>query len=173
MKLFNSVRFTWDLTKLSSVALDLPQHYQIGPATPEDEKELRKVLSSSFLLDPAWSPAIGEVMHTVQSWLDRALASEDNTCLVLRHGLRIIGASALALDPDADNHLVPGPCILIEYRNRGFGTRLLEKSLRLLKDAGLSRAIGIARELAPVTKFLYPKFNGVVTPMPTAALLAA
>jgi hypothetical protein len=173
MKLLNSVRFTWDLTKLSSAGLDLPEHYQIGPATKEDEKELRKVLSSSFLLDPAWNPAVGEVMHTIQSWLDRAFASEANTSLTLRHGLRIIGASVLSLDPDADSHLAPGPCILMEYRNRGFGTRLLESSLKLLREAGLSRAIGITRELAPVTKFLYPKFNGIVTPVPNAALLAA
>jgi hypothetical protein len=173
MKLLNWVRFTWDLTKLPLVDLALPKHYQIGPATKEDETELRKVLSSSFLLDPAWNPAIGEVMHTVQSWLDRAFASEENTLLALRHGLRIIGASILSLDPDADNHLAPGPCILMEYRNRGFGTCLLERSLKLMRDTGLSRASGIARERSPVAKFLYPKYNGLVTPVDMPVRMAA
>src|SRR5438477_12412528 len=113
MKLLNWVRFTWDLNTLPSAGLELPQHYQISPATKEDENEVRKVLSSSFLLDPAWNPAIAEVMQTLQSWLDRAFVAEENTCLALRHGLRIIGASVLCLDPDAENHLAPGPCILM------------------------------------------------------------
>ena len=173
MKLLKWVRFSWDLTKLSSEVLALPKHYQISPAKKEDETELRKVLSSSFLLDPAWNPAIAEVMQTLQSWLDRAFASDGCTCLALRHGTRIIGASILSLDPDAESHLVPGPCILMEYRNRDFGTHLLERSLNLLREGGLARAIGLARELAPVTKFLYPKFNGVVLPQSNPVLLAA
>ena len=42
--------------------------------------------------------------------------------------------------------------------------RLLEESLTRLREAGLKEAIGIAYENVPVTKFLYPKFNG--TPVP-------
>ena len=52
---------------------------------------LRKVISSSFLLDPAWNPAIGEVMRSIQSRLDAVLADANQTCLALRHGQRIIG----------------------------------------------------------------------------------
>jgi len=173
MKLRNWVRFTWDLTRLPFLDVKLPEHYQIAPATSDDEKEIRKVLSSTFLLDPAWNPAIGETMQTIQSWLDRAFASDTSTLLALRHGLRIIGATVLSLDPDADNHLAPGPCVLMEYRNRGFGTYLLEDSLKSLREAGLTRATGIARENAPVAKFLYRKFNGVAAPADVAPLLAA
>jgi GNAT superfamily N-acetyltransferase len=173
MKLLNWVRFTWDLKTLSLPGSELPNHYKIGRATKEDETEVRKVLSSSFLLDPAWNPAIAEVMQTLQSWLDRAFMAEENTCLALRHGLRIIGASVLCLDPAAENHLAPGPCILMEYRNRGFGTRLFEASLQLMREAGLSRATGIARELSPVAKFLYPKYHGVSAPADMAVGLAA
>jgi hypothetical protein len=173
MKLLNWVRFTWDLNKVPAAPVDLPKHYQISTASKEDEKEVRKVLSCSFLLDPAWNPAIGEVMHTLQAWLDRAFVVQESTCLALRHGTRIIGASVLCLDPDAENHLAPGPCILMEYRNRGFGTRLLQASLDLMRDAGLSRATGIARELSPVAKFLYPKYNGVVAPANITVRLAA
>ena len=173
MKLLNWVRFTWDLGKLPPIVSELPDHYQIGPATNQDENELRKVLSSAFVLDPTWNPAMGEVMLTIQSWLDHAFTSEKSTCLALRHGSRIIGASVLSLDPEADNHLAPGPCILMEYRNRGFGTRLLESSLKSLREAGLLSAIGIARENAPVARFLYTKFGGVPGPADIMPLLAA
>jgi len=173
MKLLNWVRFTWDLTGMPSAPVDLPKHYQIAPATNDDEKAVRKVLSCSFMLDPAWNPAIGEVMQSLQSWLDRAFNAEENTCLTLRHGSRIIGASVLCLDPCAEDNFAPGPCILMEYRNRGFGTWLLQASLQRLRDSGLTRASGIARELSPVAKFLYPKYNGVATPANTNVPLAA
>jgi GNAT superfamily N-acetyltransferase len=173
MKLLNWVRFTWDLNDMSSTAVELPKHYQIAPAGADDETAVRKVLSCSFLLDPAWNPAIGEVMHSLQSWLDRAFIAEENTCLALRHGSRIIGASVLSLDPAAENHFAPGPCILMEYRNRGLGTQLLQASLQLLRDSGLGRATGIARELSPVAKFLYPKYNGVAAPANITVPLAA
>src|SRR6266550_7976742 len=125
MKLLKWVRFTWNLTELSSSNVPLPAHYQIAPATPEDERELRKVFSSSFLLDPIWNPVIGEVMQSIQSRLDGVFTSTNSTCLALRHGARIIGAAELSLDLGADDHLAPGPCILMEYRNRGNGTLLL------------------------------------------------
>ena len=173
MKLLNWVQFTWDLNNLPSSELQLPKHYKIEAATNEDEKEVRKVLSSSFLLDPAWNPAVAEVMQTLQSWLDRGFAAKENTCLALRHGVRIIGASVLCLDPEAENHFAPGPCILMEYRNRGFGTRLFEASLQTMRRAGLTRASGIARELSPVAKFLYPKYNGVAGPASMSVPLAA
>jgi GNAT superfamily N-acetyltransferase len=169
----NWLRFTWDLSGLAPIDSPLPEHYHIKPATAEDEKELRRVFTTSFLLDPTWNPAIGEAMQTVQSWLDRAFASPTTTCLALRHGARVIGTAALSLDPEADNHLAPGPCILMEYRNRGFGTHLLESSLKLLREAGIPRAIGVARENSPVAKFLYPKFQATMAAVDIARLLAA
>lgn len=173
MKLLNWVRFTWDLTNLPSLITDLPQHYQIGAATNEDQVGLRKVFSSSFVLDPIWNPAVHDVMRTVNTWLDHAFVSDLSTCLVLRHGHRIIGASVLSLDPNAENHLAPGPSIMMEYRNRGFGTLLFERSLKSLREAGLVRASGIARENAPVARFLYPKFGGIPEPTNLTPLLAA
>ena len=129
MKLLKWIRFTWDLTKLPVSDVALPQHYAIAPAGAEDEQGLRKVFSSSFLLDPSWSFAIGEVMQTIQSRLDVALASDKFICLALRHGTRIIGAAVLALDENTEDQLAPGPSILMEYRNRGLGTCLLQSSL--------------------------------------------
>ena len=140
MKLVKWVQFTWDLAKIPAKAGSLAAHYKISPATAEDEMALRKVISSSFLLDPAWNPAIGEVMRSIQSRLDAVLADAHQTCLALRHGQRIIGAAVLNPDVNAIEHLAIGPSILSEYRNRGFGTCLLEASLAWLRDAGLARA---------------------------------
>jgi hypothetical protein len=173
MKLLNWIRFTWNLTQLPSSDLHLPAHYQIAPATQEDERELRKVFSSSFLLDPIWNPVIGEVMQSIQSRLDGVFTSTNSTCLTLRHGARIIGAAVLSLEFDAEDHLAPGPCILMEYRNRGNGTLLLANSLRLLREAGLVRASALAPDYVPVSKFLYPKFNSVTSPAEIAPPLAA
>lgn len=172
MNLSNWIRFKWDLTQLPSFENELPQHYEIGLATAEDEMELRKVISSSFVLDPAWSPAMQEVTERLELWLERAFASPTCTFLALRHGLRIIGAAVILQDPDAEIHLTPGPCISMEYRNRGFGTRLLEQALTKLRDAGLKEAIGVAKENSPVSKFLYPKFNGTSSPYDPAPVLA-
>jgi GNAT superfamily N-acetyltransferase len=167
------VRFSWDLEHFPEIEITLPAHYRIAPAKKEDEKELRKVFSSTFFLDPVWNPAIAETMQTVQSWLDIAFASEQSVCLALRHGSRIIGGSALSIDSDATNHLVPGPCVLMEYRSRGFGTRLLESSLKTLHEAGLRRAVTMTKQSAPAARFLYPKFDGVLEPLAGSSLLAA
>jgi ribosomal protein S18 acetylase RimI-like enzyme len=173
MNLSNWIRFRWDLSQLPQFDAALPEHYEIGPATAEDETELRKVISTSFVLDPSWNPATQEVMETIEPWLERAFASPANGCLALRHGLRIIGAAVIAQNPEAEVHLSPGPCVSMEYRNRGFGTRLLEQSLTKLRDAGLKEAIAITHENAPATKFLYTKFNSTASPYEPTPLVPA
>lgn len=173
MKWSNWIQFRWDLTRLPNFDAVLPEHYEIGIATAENEVELRKIISSSFVLDPTWNPATQDVMEAVDLWLGRAFTSPTTTCLALRHGLRIIGAAVISHSPQADVHLSPGPCVSMEYRNRGFGTRLLEQSLTKLREAGLKEAVGIAHEKAPVTKFLYPKFNGISSPYDPAPVVAA
>jgi predicted GNAT family acetyltransferase len=173
MKLSNWIRFTWDLTQLPAFESALPEHYEIGPATPDDEMELRKIISSSFVLDPMWSPALQEVTEKIEAWLQRAFGSPSSVFLALRHGTRIIGASVLSTEPEAEMHLIPGPCISMEYRNRGFGTRLLEQALTRLREAGISQASGVAKENVPVSKFLYPKFNATSEPYDFTPLVPA
>lgn len=173
MKLSNWIRFTWDLGQLPVFENPLPEHYEIGTATAEDEMELRKIISSSFVLDPMWSPDLQEVTEKIEAWLESAFASPHCIILALRHGTRIIGASVLSTKPDADMHLIPGPCISTEYRNRGFGTRLLEQALTRLRESGLSQAAGVAKESVPVSKFLYPKFNATSAPFDFRPLVPA
>jgi len=173
MNLTNWIRFRWDLSQLPQLDAVLPEHYEIGPATAEDETELRKIITTSFVLDTAWNPATQEVVEMIEPWLERAFASPSNSCLALRHGVRIIGAAIISATADADVHLSPGPCVSMEYRNRGFGTRLLEQSLTKLREAGFKEASGIAHENAPVTKFLYTKFNGTASPYDPTPLVPA
>ena len=174
MKLGNWVQFGWDLSDLPVLGQELPEHYQIGPAGEEEAADLRKVISSSFVLDPSWNADLQEVTEMIDGWLARAFESNgDHTCIALRHGTRIIGASVLCLDPEAENHLAPGPCIQMEYRNRSFGTLLLEHALTSLREAGLSHARTMAKEQTAATRFLYPKFNGASAPHNFTPLLAA
>jgi ribosomal protein S18 acetylase RimI-like enzyme len=173
MKLVEWVRFSWDFVNLPALDLELPPHYRIEAARAEDQKELGQVISRCFRLDPVWSPALHETLQMVEGWLGRALLSDRHLCLALRHGTRIIGASVLSLDPESDNHLSPGPCISMEYRNRGFGSRLLEHSLNALREAGVERAFALTRANTSVARFLYPKFHGISAPLDRTPLLAA
>jgi len=146
MKAINWLRFTWDLTTLPDALPALSGHYEIALGSPDDEKELRRVIASSFTLDPSWNPDMQEVIQTIDASLDRTGEKETTRAyLALRHGQRIIGASVVTLEQEAENHLWPGPCILVEYRNRGFGTNLLHRSLLALRDAGHVRAAALAK----------------------------
>lgn len=169
----NWIQFRWDLTRLPKFDAALPEHYEITPGTTEDEAELRKIISASFVLDPAWNAATHEVIEAIEPWLQRAFASPATNCLALRHGLRIIGAAIISQGSPTEIHLSPGPCVSLEYRNRGFGTRLLEQSLTKLREAGLKEAVGIAHENAPAAKFLYTKFNSKASKHDSKPLVAA
>ena len=173
MKLVHWVRFTWDLEQLPALGPVLPEHYHFTNGTPADEKEFRAVFARSIAHDTSWGDAIHDVNAMIAAWLERVFAPEGNgLCLALRHGLRIIGASALLPEPAMEDHLTPGPCVLMEYRNRGFGSALLEESLRHLHAAGLTRASALTKSNAPVAKFLYPKFNGTLAPGDTPLVAA-
>jgi hypothetical protein len=167
------VRFQWDLSAFPATDSPLPPRYQIAPAIADDTPELRKLFSRAFMLDSNWNAAVDEVLATVRSWLDRAFASRTSVCLTLRHGTRIIGASVVVADAEAANNLTPGPCILVEYRNRGFGTHLLRSSLHLLREQSFSRAVAITPQNSIVARYLYPKFGGIAVPIDLPNLLAA
>ena len=172
MNITRWVSFTWDLGKVELLPeLVVPRHYRISVAGAEDQEELQRVIDKSLALDPSWNSTLADVRATVTNSIARALAAESTLRLALRHGARIIGGTLLAPQMNATEHLVPGPCILMEYRNRGLGTLLLGASLRQLRDAGLTRACAITREGSPAARFFYTKFDG--SPSPIAPLLAA
>jgi hypothetical protein len=157
-------RFKWDVTKLPAAARELPAQYAIRLAAKEEGAPVRKVVFSAFSLDADWGDVFRSMEDYFESELDDFFNFKSRRCLVLTHGARIIGVSLLSTDPAADNHLVTGPCILHEYRNRGFGGVLLHRSLVTLRDAGLAEVNGVTRRSVPAGKFLYAKYGSTATP---------
>lgn len=165
MKLVHWMRFEWNLAKLPEPKNSLDAHYRIRMATREEEGTVRHVVMSAFALDAAWADTLKNVREWIEAHLDEVFAHKGVPCLVITHGTRIIGASALDLEPAAETHLLTGPCILSEYCNRGLGSSLLHQSLVALREAGVEQAHAIAKENVPAAKFVYPKFNAVAGPV--------
>lgn len=164
MKLLSWWRFEWDLRSLDLRPVDLAKHYVIRRAIREEEGAVRKTIQSAFALDPDWSDVLKRIWHGIDEDISKAFDSRDSRCLVLTHGSRIIGASTLSTTPTDMIHLLSGPCILVEYRNRGHGTALLAESLRYLAAAGLDTAVAMTRKNMPAGKFVYTKFGSRFSP---------
>lgn len=172
MKLVRWKRFTWELSKLPEEEPPLPVHYAIRAAGKDDEKQVRNVIVAAFGLDTAWGDAVRAVSGYIESQLVTSFLQRAVPCLVVTHGTRVIAASALNTSDDAPSHLISGPCVLSEYRNRGLGTALLHESLQYLKTAGLERAVGVSKSNVPAGKFVYPKFGSTSEDYDFDAVLA-
>jgi predicted N-acetyltransferase YhbS len=172
MKLVRWTRFTWDLAKLPAEGRVLDSHYHIRPVTRDEEKTVRAVIASSFALDMNWSDTLKVMKEWMDVQLDDVFEHKVVPCLVVTHGTRVIGASPLNPNKEAECHLVSGPCILNEYRNRGIGSELLFQSLAALREAGFEKARAITKSNVPVAKFVYTKFNSEAEPWEFEPVLA-
>jgi predicted N-acetyltransferase YhbS len=172
MKLVRWTRFTWDLANLPEEGGVLDAHYHIRPVTRDEEKTVRAVIASSFALDMNWSDTLKTMKDWMEGNLDAVFAHKVAPCLVVTHGTRVIGASALDPNRDSECHLLSGPCMLNEYRNRGIGSQLLYQSLFALKEAGFEKARAITKSNVPVAKFVYTKFKSVAEPFEFEPVLA-
>jgi predicted N-acetyltransferase YhbS len=160
MKLVRWKRFTWDLSKLPPLeTAALPEHYRVRSATREEVKTVKEVVFSAFSLDSAWSDTFKIFRDQLDANIELAFGPGALPPLVVTHGQRIIAVSSLLADVAADSHLTSGPCVRMEYRNRGIGTALLLHSLLALQQAGLARASAISKDSSATTKFVYPKFG--------------
>ena len=174
MKLVRWKRFTWDLTRLEpDHEPHLPSFYTVRAAARDEEKAVRNVIFTAFGLDTAWGDSFKQVRGFIESQLASSFLHRAVPCLVITHGVRIIAASALNTSEDAPSHLISGPCVLAEYRNRGLGTALLHESLLHLKTAGLDHGTGVCRENVSTSKFVYPKFNSTAVDYDFDALAAS
>jgi ribosomal protein S18 acetylase RimI-like enzyme len=161
MKLVRWKRFTWDLKQLPLPAPKLDERYTVRPAFAEDRKAVTAILLSAFSLDSAWSDIGAGLRDWLSSQIDIAFDREAAPAIVITHGQRIIAASAINTDVDAETHLVTGPCVSMEYRSRGLGTALLYHTLAHLRQSGLAIAHGVTKDNVAATKFVYPKFGAV------------
>ena len=159
MKLVRWKRFTWDLTKLPPLANPLPDQYVVRPAARDEAKLVSHVVFTALTLDSAWCDTLQLFRDRLAAQIDQAFAREAAPALVIMHGSRIIAASVISTEPDAESNLLSGPCVLIEYGNRGLGTALLHHTLGLLHSSGLERATAVTKDNVPACKFVYPKFG--------------
>ena len=129
--------FVWDLAEIKLPAISAPRQFRLRLVKAAERRQLQEVIEKSFALDPSWNAALHMIDAQVKSSIAAAFNSESASWLALQHGARIFGAMLLMTDPGAPAQLVPGPCILMEYRNRGLGTLLLSSALHHLRDAGM------------------------------------
>lgn len=153
-------QFSWDLTKATPSRPSLPSAFAIRRATRDDEITVRTVVMSGFKLQSDWNAFFYVVQPMVEAALERLFDDKaEPLCLVMAHGPRIIGASGLSVEKEACNHLLTGPCIAMEYHNRGLASALLAHSLNFLREAGLSTVRGVTKEGSATAQFIYPKFG--------------
>lgn len=161
-------RFRWNLAELTPGSVPMPGPYTVRPAGEQEIEDALRVVQAGYNLDPEWSGCAKHIDEVVLPAVRKAFAGEA-TCLFLQHGNRVIAASAYDPEPADGVHLVTGPCVLIEYRNRGIGGALLHATLEALRARGLKEAVGQTRPGTPSAKFLCSKFGG----QPAAPVVAA
>jgi len=159
MKAVRWTRFTWNAASLPTPAPAFPHRYTLRGAHREDLEAVKQVIFNAFAIDSAWSDAMATARDWLEHAIDAAFERESVPALVLQHGQRIIAASALNTEVHADTHLISGPCVLMEYHNRGIGSALLYYSLMQLGKAGLEEVSAVSKENVVVAKFIYPKFG--------------
>ena len=155
--------FEWELASLELPVPSVPP-LVLRPAEKGEEETALEVLLTAFAMDTAWGDINRRLEEGMGRYVEEAFDRPDPSCIVALHGQRVIGASLLDANPDAGNHLLSGPMILHEYRNRGVGSGLLAASLIFLRDKGLTKARGVTRANSTVSRFVYPKFSSVQSP---------
>jgi GNAT superfamily N-acetyltransferase len=156
------VKFMWVLSSSPLAADEGLPPFSLRRADREDEPVVQKVVLSSFSLDSGFGDSAKRLSGQLAKEISHVFQSDRAACLVLQHGQRIIAASALNFEPDAENHLPTGPCVLHEYRSRGIGSYLLRRSLATLREEGLERAFGVVRTNTIAARFVYPKCGGIL-----------
>jgi ribosomal protein S18 acetylase RimI-like enzyme len=160
MKLVGWLRFTWESKLLPSTSYLFREEYSIRRATKHEKTQAWQVISSCFLLDTCWNDVVTALLPRIRHEFEEGFGHREIDCLVITHGNRTIGASLIKPLPDISNHLISGPCISNEYRNRGFGSVLLKESLLMVAKHGEPKIFGITRSTSPAARFVYPKFGG-------------
>lgn len=162
-------KFRWSLAALPPEASQPPKPLSLRTAGEQELEDALRVIQSSYELDPEWSGCAKHLEDFVLPMTKKAFSGEA-TCLFVQHGNRVIAASAFLPEPgDAGIHLVSGPCVLSEYRNRGIAGALLAATLEALRARGLKEAVGQTRPNSPAGKYLGRKFGGQPIPPPRPA----
>jgi len=166
------VRFTWQ-TKSIPETLNAESFSDfIRPAAKDESGKVLDVIMHSLSMDSAWNDSMMKVDQYLRDAVSRIFEQEEPLCLVISKGNRFIAASLLDAASDVPNQLLSGPVVLVEYRNRGIGSRLLHASLLALKERGLASIGGVTRINTIASRYVYPKFEGVVESFKDPASIA-
>ena len=152
-------RFTWNLATLPPTTGTLDGRYVIRAATREDEPVVSSLIQRAFSMDSEWSDQFVIFRDRLQLQLHQSFDREPVPAVVIHHGSRIVAASVLSSEVEADSNLLSGPCVLAEYCNRGLGSALLHESLVQLAQGGLARAHAISKDHTLASRFVYSKFG--------------
>lgn len=158
------LRFEWDLNKVPTEGGEALPPFLVRAAKKEERDAVLNVIASAFSMDTGWGDIKAAMIERLRKSALTSFEREIPACIALLHGGRIIGASLLQDEPEAESHLASGPCILHEYRSRGYGTLLLKASLDALHKGGVKKAHAITREKTIAARFVYPKFGGTAAP---------
>ena len=161
MKLDRWKQFIWNLSQLAEPAPALPSGLNFRPAERSDEATLQALTARAFSFDDQWTGSYRRIAEALQMRIHEAFRVHSHPAITIMHGPRIIAASCLTSDSDADNHLFTGPCVLPEYRSRGLGSALLFQSLIALRKDGCHIARAVCKDATTAAKFIYPKFGSV------------
>jgi predicted N-acetyltransferase YhbS len=152
--------FEWD-TATADFSAPPPTSLSIRTANRDDEQVVGKVLRTAFSMDSSWGDISRRLDERMERFVEEAFDKSRATpsCVVAQHGSRIIGVSVMDADPDSLNHLLSGPMLLHEYRNRGLGSALLAASLNFLRTVNLTKVRGVTRANSTAARFIYTKFG--------------
>jgi ribosomal protein S18 acetylase RimI-like enzyme len=154
------VQFTWDLKKLTAEVPKLASSYTVEAASQEDKALLLAAVTRSFSMESAWSDDLTARVKLTEEIINTDFTAGEVSFIAIKHGARIIGASAIRDAGDKVSNLPLGITVLNEYRCRGLGTFLLYESLRRLRERGLDQARVVTKKGVPADRYLYPKFGG-------------
>jgi N-acetylglutamate synthase-like GNAT family acetyltransferase len=161
------IQFTWDLGALPGQSPPLDKRYHVGPALPEDADALVAAITRSYSMEQGWSSDLEVRLNLAQQLVADYLPSDEIDFIAVRHGNRIIAASAINHKIESPSQLPLGISVLTEYRSRGIGSFLLHESLRQLREKGLKTAHVVTRKGVTAERYLYSKFGA------TRSVLAA
>lgn len=153
-------RFTWDLTKLPAEWEGISRPFSVRLAQPEEKEIVLRDSLYAISMDASLGDSVRMVEEMLHKSVDEAFRAEPPSCYVVNHGTRVIALSIFSPQPEAENHLLSGPCVLHEYRSRGLATFLTAATLYALRDAGLTQAHGLAKNNSSLARYVYPKFPG-------------
>ncbi len=155
--------FEWDLASLEAQSISVAPIF-IRDAERAEEQTVLKVVLDAFSMDSTWGDISRPLEEGMIQFTKSVFANPELGCLVALHGNRIIGASLIDTNPDAPNHLLSGPILLHEYRNRGLASGLLAASLEFLRSKGLQKVRGVTRANSTPARFIYSKFSSIQSP---------